>query len=164
MRTWLSRPILAAVAAALAGCAVVEELEDALTPHDQVPVQQSAVPTASAEAAGTGQSPEDAAADDIPRPKRKPEIVDPKTLVGLDKTAVAALFGEPHRIIMSEPAIILSWQADGCEMRLYFYPDVADRTFRALTYEINAPEGQQKVVLQDTCASRLKWANAEKSR
>ena len=105
-----------------------------------------------------------APADTTPIPKRKPDIVDPKTLVGLDKETVSEMFGEPHSITLSQPALVWSWQTDDCVMRLFFYPDVADRTFKALAYQINAIDQKHKAVVLDTCASRLKWAHAEATR
>jgi hypothetical protein len=100
----------------------------------------------------------------IPRPKRKPEMVDPKALVGLDKTAISDLFGSPHRESSADPAVVWAWQADGCEMRLYLYPDVQNDTFKALAYEITTADGRKTSLLIDTCASRLKWANADAKR
>tara|TARA_R110000787_G_scaffold27728_4_gene76452 strand:- start:358 stop:849 length:492 start_codon:yes stop_codon:yes gene_type:complete len=163
MRIWLYRGVLVTGLAALSGCAVFDELDKALSPKTEAYVELPADwegPIAETETASTPEPPRDV----VPRPKRKPDILDPKTLVGLDKAAISALFGDPHRITLSQPALVWSWVADGCEMRLFLYPDVGDKTFRALAYEINASQEKNKAVLVDTCASRLKWAHAAAAR
>ena len=105
----------------------------------------------------------------IPRPKTKPAILDPKALVGLDKSAITEILGEPHRITLAQPATVWAWEQDGCRMRLFFYPDLAQQKFRALTYEISTGAKTQSQrardsMLIETCASRIKWANAGVSR
>lgn len=100
----------------------------------------------------------------VPRPKIKPEIVDPKTLVGLDKMAIEQMLGAPQHITLAQPATVWAWEQDGCRMRLFFYPDLAAQKFRALTYEISAEQPKKNAMLIETCASRIKWANAETPR
>jgi hypothetical protein len=97
----------------------------------------------------------------IPRPKTKPEIVDPKALVGLDKETIEQMLGSPHHITLAQPATVWAWEQDGCRMRLFFYPDLNAQKFRALTYEISADMPKKNAMLIETCASRIKWANAE---
>lgn len=100
----------------------------------------------------------------VPRPKTKPEIVDPKSLVGLDKMAIEEMLGAPQHITLAQPATVWAWEQDGCRMRLFFYPDLAAQKFRALTFEISAQQPKKNAMLIETCASRIKWANAETSR
>tara|TARA_R110000868_G_scaffold411266_1_gene702590 strand:- start:3304 stop:3828 length:525 start_codon:yes stop_codon:yes gene_type:complete len=99
--------------------------------------------------------------DAVPRPKTKPEIVDPKALVGLDKQSIELIFGLPHHITLAQPATVWAWEQDGCRMRLFFYPDLTAQKFRALAYEISANQPKNNAMLIETCASRIKWANAE---
>ncbi len=101
---------------------------------------------------------------DVPRPKIKPEIVDPKSLVGLDKVAIEQMLGAPHHITLAQPATVWTCEQDGCRMRLFFYPDLAAQKLRALTYEVSADLPKKNATLIETCASRIKWANAETSR
>lgn len=100
----------------------------------------------------------------VPRPKMKPEIVDPKSLVGLDKMTIEQMLGAPQHITLAQPATVWAWEQDGCRMRLFFYPDLAAQKFRALTFEVSAVQPKKNAMLIETCASRIKWANAETSR
>jgi hypothetical protein len=94
----------------------------------------------------------------------KPEIIDPKSLVGLDKATIEEMLGAPQHITLAQPATVWAWEQDGCRMRLFFYPDLNAQKFRALTYEISAEQPTKNAMLIETCASRIKWANAETSR
>lgn len=154
-------PVALLAGALLAGgCSMIESLGgDQSAPAAAAPPPEAAAPKPKAVALA---SPETEA--QIPRPKRKPDMVDPKALVGLDKTAISDLFGSPHRESAADPAVVWTWQADGCEMRLYLYPDVQNDTFKALAYEITTADGRKTSLLIDTCASRLKWANADAKR
>lgn len=164
MRTWLLCGMLVAGISALSGCSFLEDLGGAMS-NNAPPASAGAPP----EAAPNGGSEPSAASTSpplatTPVPKRKPDIVDPKTLVGLDKAAVTALFGEPHSITLAQPALVWSWRTDDCVLRLFFYPDVSDRKFKALAYQINTTEEKHKAVVIDTCATRLKWAHDEATR
>lgn len=141
------------------GCSMIENLagDEPAPAASAPPATAQATPKAVALAA-----PE--AVPLVPRPKRKPDMIDPKALVGLDKTAISKLFGSPHRESAADPAVVWAWQADGCEMRLYLYPDVQNDTFKALAYEITTADGRKTSLLIDTCASRLKWAHADAKR
>lgn len=173
MRMLVARTVGVAVAFMISGCTLVEQI-GALTG----PTDKPAVPTVSdLRSNADWADPEDAkraiaagrsarkrpGGARVPRPKVKPEIVDPKALVGLDKQAIAQMLGAPHHITLAQPATVWAWEQDGCRMRLFFYPDLAAQKFRALTYEISADQPKKNATLIETCASRIKWANAETS-
>lgn len=164
MLNWLYGGLLAAVVALVSGCAMLDRMEKSADGGSEekkkVAVWEPTAATPGPDSAVATR----ASADQTPRPKRKPDIVDPKALVGLDKAAISSIFGQPHRITVAQPALVWSWQTEDCEMRLFLYPDVGNQTFRALAYEISAAEERHKAVVVDTCASRLKWAHAEDSR
>lgn len=174
MRMLAARAIGVGLAFIISGCTLVEQI-GALTSPDN----QGAVPTVSDLKSGADWAdPEDAkraaahrngalkpsGAAPVPRPKIKPEIVDPKALVGLDKAAIEQMLGAPHHITLAQPATVWAWEQDGCRMRLFFYPDLAAKKFRALTYEVSAEQPKKNAMLIETCASRIKWANAKTSR
>lgn len=175
MRMLFARIVIgAAFAFTISGCSLIEQI-GALTSPDGGP----AVPTVGDLRAGADWAdPEDmkhanvekrsgrkrSDGTGVPRPKSKPEIVDPKALVGLDKAAIAQMLGAPHHITLAQPATVWAWEQDGCRMRLFFYPDLAAQKFRALTYEVSADQPKKNAMLIETCASRIKWANAETSR
>ena len=163
-----------ALSGMLSGCALVEKIDSLGDSASQV-----SVPTASELRSQVDWAdPKDVAAvsaakvvkrkssgdANVPRPKTKPEIVDPKSLVGLDKLAIEEMLGAPQHITLAQPATVWAWEQDGCRMRLFFYPDLAAKKFRALTYEISAEQPKKNTMLIETCASRIKWANAKTPR
>lgn len=171
MRMLIARAAGAVCVLMISGCTLVEQI-GAMSTKGKSP----AVPTLSElEARGDWASSEDLKSSAvrrlgnrkataevvIPRPKTKPEIVDPKALVGLDKQAIEKMLGAPHHITLAQPATVWAWTQDGCRMRLFFYPDLNAQKFRALTYEISADQPKKNAMLIETCASRIKWANAE---
>ena len=132
MRTWLLCGMLAAGISALSGCSFLDDLGGAMSkkpPPSSVGAQPESVPNGGPESP-VAEAPPPLAT--TPVPKRKPDIVDPKSLVGLDKAAVTALFGEPHSITLAQPALGWSWRTDDCVLRRCFYPDVSERKFKAL--------------------------------
>tara|TARA_R110002072_G_scaffold42848_3_gene120734 strand:- start:3174 stop:3722 length:549 start_codon:yes stop_codon:yes gene_type:complete len=166
--------VFGAVSGFVSGCALVEQI-DAIGKNDR----RVSVPTVSdlrsqvdwaapedfeAAAARTKAKRVSAGDANVPRPKTKPEIVDPRTLVGLDKMAIEEILGAPQHITLTQPATVWAWEQDGCRMRLFFYPDLAAQKFRALTYEISADQPKKNAMLIETCASRIKWANAKTPR
>lgn len=167
MRTWIVPALAAAGIVAVSGCAMFDEFDRA-SPRDEGLASLPAVWPDS----GFDSLPREAttvtgppiSAESVPMPKRKPLLIDPKSLVGLDQSAVFLLFGEPHQVTQAQPATVWVWEMNGCRMRLFFYPDVAAKTFRALTYEVSADSPKSNSLLTDVCPSRIKWAHAEASR
>ena len=43
---------------------------------------------------------------DVPRPGMKSEIIDPKSLVGLDKATIEKMLGAPQHITLAQPATV----------------------------------------------------------
>ena len=171
MRMLIARAICVVCALTISGCTLVEQIGALSSADDTV-----AVPTLSElESGADWANPEDLVEAPgkkgrtrksdgeavVPRPKTKPEIVDPKALVGLDKETIEQMLGSPHHITLAQPATVWVWEQDGCRMRLFFYPDLNAQKFRALTYEISADMPKKNAMLIETCASRIKWANAE---
>jgi hypothetical protein len=171
MRMLMARAMCAACALMISGCTLVEQIGALTAPDDNAAVPtvgdlRSAADWADPEDLKDGGSKSKATRTSsgdthIPRPKMKPEIVDPKALVGLDKQAIEQMLGAPHHITLAQPATVWAWEQDGCRMRLFFYPDLTAQKFRALTYQISADQPKKNAMLIETCASRIKWANAE---
>ena len=175
MKSWKSRSVAAVCILLLSGCSIAEHISAATSSgdapqsltegqlRDQVDWADPGAAAPPLEARAKAES------DFVPKPKIKPEILDPKQLVGLDKPAIVRILGEPHRITLAQPATVWAWEQDGCRMRLFFYPDLAKKTFRALTYEISTGAKTRYQITRDsmlieTCASRIKWANASAIR
>ena len=166
MRSWKKLSVAAVGLSLLSGCALVDSLETALTPETGQPAADTGTTVTQTAALPPDTDADRSQKDEafVPRPKTKPEIVDPKSLVGLDKQSIEKILGAPHHITLAQPATVWVWEQDGCRMRMFFYPDLAGDKFRALTYEISAKQAKRNAMLIETCASRIKWANAGTGR
>lgn len=175
MKNLIIRGIFAACCLSISGCTLIERIGVATSPDGAASAPTVTELRRQVDWAEPGSGDLGALKDKkaatvfVPRPKSKPEIVDPKELVGLDKSAIAEILGEPHRITLAQPATVWAWEQDGCRMRMFFYPDLARQSFRALTYEIstaakNKSQRARDSMLIETCASRIKWANADTTR
>lgn len=171
MRMLIARAAGAVCALMISGCTLVEQIGALSTRDNGDPAPTLSELESGADWTSPGDIKEAAAKNGrnriatvnvtVPRPKTKPEIVDPKALVGLDKETIEQMLGSPHHITLAQPATVWAWEQDGCRMRLFFYPDLNAQKFRALTYEISAEMPKKNAMLIETCASRIKWANAE---
>lgn len=175
MKNLMSRAMFAACCLLISGCTLIERIGAATSPDETAHVPTITELRQQVDWAEPGSTEQESLKDRkaakvfVPRPKTKPAIIDPKALVGLDKSAITEILGEPHRITLAQPATVWAWEQDGCRMRLFFYPDLARQKFRALTYEIStgAKTKSQRArdsMLIETCASRIKWANAGVAR
>jgi hypothetical protein len=65
----------------------------------------------------------------------------PEEVIGLDLAQISRLLGEPAFRTEQPPAKVWSYAGTGCAMRVFVYPDIKSRVFRALTYEIQGTDG-----------------------
>lgn len=77
-------------------------------------------------------------------PPPEPEIamVDPDTLVGMRPDAVGKLLGTPDSIGKEEMSLIWTYSADGCALRVYFYPDLKTSDFHVLKFSLAGEDGK----------------------
>src|SRR5690348_2748157 len=68
-------------------------------------------------------------------------LLDPGQLIGLDLAGIARLLGQPAMQSERPPAKVWSYNGDGCSLRVFVYPDINTRLFRALTYDIQGTDG-----------------------
>ena len=68
-------------------------------------------------------------------------LENPDQVIGLDLAQIARLLGEPVSRSEKPPAKIWNYLGEGCTMRIFVYPDIKSRVFRALTYEIQGTDG-----------------------
>jgi hypothetical protein len=68
-------------------------------------------------------------------------LLDPGQLIGLDLAGIARLLGQPALQSERPPAKVWSYNGDGCSLRVFVYPDINTRLFRALTYDIQGTDG-----------------------
>jgi hypothetical protein len=76
------------------------------------------------------------AAVPVPRPVAKPNVLDPKILVGLDQVAVEDLIGKPLDIYDEPPATVWSYKGEACSLDVYFFLDIGTHKMRALSYDV----------------------------
>jgi hypothetical protein len=86
------------------------------------------------------------APESLPLPRRKPARAADGTqlqmeqLIGLDQSAAADLLGQPALQGERPPAKVWTYNAEACELSLFFYADINTRVFRALTYEFKSDD------------------------
>jgi hypothetical protein len=99
--------------------------------------QQSVAPQA---AAKTG----DGAMSGMPQPPQAAEAAtasagddDPDHLVGLSEADAIRLLGAPKTRAETPPSRVWTYSSPGCDLRLFFYPEIGGTSYRTLTYEID---------------------------
>lgn len=85
----------------------------------------------------------------VPRPtphpdgtERKIARLTPDTLVGLTPPAIGQLLGKPAET--REDAMMIRWTytTQNCSLNVFFYPDIATGSFRALQYNVAETKGR----------------------
>ena len=74
-------------------------------------------------------------------------------LIGLDLTETQALLGPPSLEEVNPPARLWSYTGYDCVLVIFFYPQVEDQSYRALTYEVRGDEANQEA--PELCFSEL---------
>ena len=138
--------LCAGLAVTLGGCAQLDEW---------FPWLPWAKPAEQAQAAPEAAPPPPPAEAEKPKPVKRapakpaapppePEIamVDPGTLVGLRPGAVGKLLGTPDSIAKQEMSLIWTYSADGCALKVYFYPDLKTSDFHVLKFSLAGEDGK----------------------
>lgn len=113
----------------------------------EVPVRAGPTPPADSIASIRLQHAQPAPAPErLPLPRRKPAAAGAapplhmEQLIGLDQSAAADLLGQPALQHERPPAKVWTYNAEACELSLFFYADINTRVFRALTYEFKSDD------------------------
>ena len=77
-----------------------------------------------------------------PEPAPQIAMIEPNTLVGKKRSAVTRLLGAPARITKEEMSYVWIYEADGCALKVYFYPDLKTSTFHVLKFSLADPQGK----------------------
>jgi len=79
-----------------------------------------------------------------PEPKPPVEIamIDPATLVGMKRPAVTRMLGAPNATSKDEMSLVWTYAADGCALKVYFYPDLKTADFHVLKYTLADEAGK----------------------
>lgn len=136
---WRGALFVAGLSVVLAGCA---STPDWVPWHK--PVQQAdSRPTAPHGPRSEPQKPK-APARSASKPKEpvKVAMIDPTVLVGLKRPAVAALLGKPSATSKDEMSLVWSYVANGCALKVYFYPDLKTANFHVLKYTLANEDGK----------------------
>ena len=80
-------------------------------------------------------------------------MTDVAHLVGLSQTDTTKLFGLPAERRNVPPSEIWTYHSTVCDVKLFFYPEVAKPTFRALTYQIDERDASDAT--HNACLSSL---------
>ena len=91
-----------------------------------------------------------------PPPPPEPQIAmaDPDTLVGMKPDAVSKLLGPPANIVKAELSLVWTYSADGCALKVYFYPDLKTSDFHVLKFSL-AGAGGKTLDKDDPCRRKL---------
>ena len=89
-----------------------------------------------------------------------PPLTDVAHLVGLSQTDTTKLFGLPAERRKLPPSEIWTYHSTVCDVKLFFYPEVAKPTFRALTYQIDERDASDATHI--TCLSSLAKAGGQR--
>jgi hypothetical protein len=129
----LRLPVAVAVSVLLASCSYFQPPE-----APKPPVRAAKAAPAETKAIPIVQPPpeEKPAAFPVPRPVAKPNMLDPKILVGLDQVAVEDLIGKPLDIYDEPPATVWSYKGEACSLDVYFFLDIGTHKMRALSYDV----------------------------
>jgi len=93
--------------------------------------------------------------------ERKLARLTPDTLVGLTPPAIGQLLGKPAET--REDAMMIRWTytMQNCSLNVFFYPDIATGSFRALKYNVTGTKG--RVGHGHDCTNYLMMARSDES-
>jgi len=88
-----------------------------------------------------------------PAPPIEVAMIDPASLVGLKRPAVTRMLGAPFKTTKDEMSLVWIYAAEGCALRIYFYPDLKTSDFHVLKYTLAGEDGK---TLEDDAPCRRK--------
>jgi len=93
-----------------------------------------------------------------------PPPVKAEELIGMDFLDLRALLGEPNQQDVRAPAEIWTYSGESCSLQVFFYPQVGEDGYRALTYDMQdrgeSASGGDKSEREDACLSALREERA----
>lgn len=107
-------------------------------------------PAAQSQAAAPARSPKETRrptrhSEHRARPTEHPAqvaMIEPANLVGKKRSDVTRLLGAPDRISKDDPSLVWTYEADGCALRIYFYPDLKTSAFHVLKFSLAGADGK----------------------
>jgi len=135
----------AAAAAPRPASKPAEAVEPAVDPRAAPPQDKPKKPEAAALARRTGVRPE-------PKPERPPLPL--KSLIGLDQNAASTLIGPPSTVAEQPPAIVWVYRDPSCALRLNFFFEVQQKSYRVLTVKVEGTDGSE--LAQQACLDTIR--------
>ena len=89
-----------------------------------------------------------------PKPPVAVAMIDPAAMVGMKPPAVTQLLGAPNVTSKDEMSLVWTYAADGCALKVYFYPDLKTADFHVLKYTL-ADEAGKPLDDEAPCRRRL---------
>lgn len=89
-----------------------------------------------------------------PKPVREKPVIDPNSLIGLDPPAVQKLMGAPSRVKDDHLSREWVYASQGCNFRVFFYPNLNAASFRVLKYSGSDGNGE-RLAVSDACVRRI---------
>jgi hypothetical protein len=86
---------------------------------------------------------------------------DPSILVGLAPPAIDRILGRPAGMRAEAMTVEWSYKGQGCSLNIFFYPDIATGTLRALKYKVSNVKGQPAG--NPACVNFLMMARSDES-
>lgn len=75
-------------------------------------------------------------------PPAQVAMIDPKALVGKKPPVVSGLLGAPSSIAKDEMSLVWTYRAEGCALKIYFYPDLKTSDFHVLKFSLADADGK----------------------
>jgi hypothetical protein len=109
------------------------------------------------------------ASANAPVPKAHPKTqsasvapVDPDTLVGKSREQTRDLLGEPILVRDEQPATVWQFDGSGCILEVFFYMDLKENDFRALSYGVSTDGKPAAGSDAAGCVGRIKAKHDER--
>jgi len=98
------------------------------------------------------------------KPAPKPNLFDPRRLVGLDQVTVEDTMGKPEGIYQEPPATVWSYKGTDCTLDVYFYLDIGSNKLRALSYDAKTEAKTDRDGAIRVCVGRIQAENRAKQQ
>lgn len=65
------------------------------------------------------------------------------SLIGLDQEAATTLVGQPNAVVERPPAIVWEYHDPSCALKLSFFLEVQQKSYRVLTVDVDGTDGSE---------------------
>ena len=163
MNTAVGRFATILLAVGLVGCVsdAKQVAPTSVAPQILTPQVATASPAAAPLPRPPARRPEPRVASGAVKSAAIPEL-DPNSLVGKSREQTRDLLGEPSMVRDDRPATVWQFDATGCRLEVFFYMDLKERDFRALSYGVSADGKPATGPEAAGCIGRIKAKHDER--